>query len=219
MEEMQAAAQEAHRLGRRVNANACGAAGIRDAILAGVDCIEHGSYIGVDEDVIPMMVDRQVGWVPTLCVYDLQKQSAEEAAASGGKTELPDYWINRVLAEYAQLVDGFEKALHAGVPIAVGTDSGAPHVEHGGNAIEMEMFVKYGMSEMDAIAAATSIPARILGMSDRLGMIQAGKQADMVVVKKDPLKDIRVLQEQENIALVIKHGEVVVDRMQFTPGV
>ena len=94
----------------------------------------------------------------------------------------------------------------------MGTDTGAPYMIHGKNAKEMEIYVQYGMSEMQAIEATTQVNARILGMEDSLGTVEAGKEADVIVVKKDPLKDIRVLQDNENVALVIKGGQIVVDR-------
>jgi imidazolonepropionase-like amidohydrolase len=83
---------------------------------------------------------------------------------------------------------------------------------HGKNAKELEIYVKYGMSEMQAIEASTRVNAEILGMQGKLGTVEAGKEADAVVVKKDPLKDIRVLQENENVVLVFKSGKIVVDR-------
>lgn len=212
LEEMTAAVGAARNFGIRVTANACGAAGMKKAIIAGVDCIEHGTHIGQDDEVIQMMVDRNVGWVPTLYVSIAKREDAEQAEAHGLKSSLPDYWLKREL----DLIDlwrrGFEKALKAGVLTAVGTDAGAPFVHHGNNAKELEIFVRYGMTEMQAIEAATRVPAQILGMDDRLGTIEKGKYADIVVVRDNPLKDIRVLQNLDNIALVVKNGAIVVDR-------
>jgi imidazolonepropionase-like amidohydrolase len=212
-EEMEAAAKAGHNFGLRVTCNACGARGMKSAILAGVDCIEHGTHIGEDPELIPMMVDRGIGWVPTLYVSIAKKEDAERAKAEGRKSSLPDYWLKRELDLIDLWRDGFEKALKAGVLTALGTDAGAPFVYHGENARELEIFVRYGMTEMQAIEAATRIPAQILGMEDQIGTVEAGKYADIVVVSKDPLKDIRVLYDLPNIALVVKNGVVVVDRM------
>lgn len=211
-EEMRAATAEAHRFGRRVTTNACGAKGMKNALRAGVDCIEHGTHIGEDDDVIAMMVDRRVGWVPTLYVSIAKKEQADAAEARGGKSGLPEYWLKREL----ELIDlwrrGFEKALEAGILTGLGTDSGAPYMVHGRNAKELEIYVRYGMSEIQAIEAATRVNAEILGMGERLGTVEAGKEADVIVVKGDPLKDIRVLQDTENVVLVFKAGKLVVDR-------
>jgi imidazolonepropionase-like amidohydrolase len=216
LDEMEAATAEAHKLGKRVTANANGAQGIRNAVVAGADCIEHGAWLHEDDDLIKMMVDRRVGWVPTVRVNIAKKEKKMEAEARGQKIRIPDYWLNRELEIMKHRRLSFEKAMAAGMLVAIGTDSGAPYMVHGNNAIELEMFVDYGATEMQAIEAATRVPAEILGMADRLGTVQVGKEADVIVVRKDPLKDIRVLQEMENIALVIKGGKIVVDRRNKT---
>jgi imidazolonepropionase-like amidohydrolase len=211
-EEMRAAVEETHRLGKRVSASACGSEGIRQAVLAGVDCINHGTHLGEDDDVIKMMVDQRVGWVPTLGVSIAKKDEAERAARRGDEVGLPDYW----LAREVEIIDlwrrGYEKAMEAGVLIAMGSDSGAPYMPHGRNAWELEIFVRYGASAMEAIEASTRLAAEVLGMSDTLGTVEAGKEADLVVLREDPLKDIRVLQDSENVVLAIKGGKIVVDR-------
>ena len=218
LEEMEAAAKTAHNFGLRVTCNACGANGMKNAILAGVDCIEHGTHIGQDDEVIQMMVDREIGWVPTLWVSLAKKEDAEAKQAQGLKSTVPEYWLQRELDLIDLWRDGFEKALKAGVLTAIGTDSGAPFVEHGQNAKELEIFVRYGMSEMQAIEAATRVAAQVLGMQDRLGTIEAGKEADVIVVNADPLQDIRVLQDNDNIALVFKAGQIVVNRLDGSRG-
>ena len=185
---------------------------MKNAILAGVDCIEHGTHIGEDDEVIKMMVDHGVGWVPTLYVSIAKKEAAGVAAAKGERSPIPEYWLKRELEWIEIWRRGFEKAMAAGVLTGIGTDTGAPYLSHGKNAKELEIYVSYGMSEMEAIEAATRVNAEILGMDDRLGTVEAGKEADVIAVRKDPLKDIKVLQENENIALVIKGGEIVVNR-------
>jgi imidazolonepropionase-like amidohydrolase len=159
-----------------------------------------------------MMVDQRVGWVPTLGVSIAKKDEAERAASRGDKVGLPDYW----LAREVEIIDlwrrGFDKAMEAGVLTAMGSDSGAPYMPHGHNAWELEIFVRYGASAMEAIEASTRLAAEVLGMSDTLGTVEPGKEADLVVLREDPLKDIRVLQDSHNVVLVIKGGEIVVDR-------
>jgi imidazolonepropionase-like amidohydrolase len=214
VEELRAATEEAHRLGKRVTVNACGAKGTRNSVIAGVDCVEHGTHLAQDDDVIRMMVERRVGWVPTLYVSIAKKEQADAAAARGEKIGLPDFWVKRELDTIDLWRRGFEKALAAGVLLGMGTDTGAPYMIHGKNAKELEIYVRYGASEMQAIVAATRNNAEILGMADTLGTVEAGKEADIIVVKEDPIKDIRVLQDNENIALVIKGGVIAVDRME-----
>lgn len=211
-EETQAATEEAHRLGRRVTANACGPQGMKDAVLAGVDCIEHGTHLGEDDEVARMMVDHGVGWVPTLYVSIAKKEAADDAEARGEESGLAEYWLKRELELIELWRRGFEKAMEAGVLTGIGTDTGAPYMIHGKNAKELEIYVRYGMSEMGAIEAATRVNAEILGMADKIGTVEPGKEADLVVVKKDPLKDIKVLQEMDNISLVFKGGKIVADR-------
>ena len=218
VDEMKAATAEAHKFGLRVTCNACGAEGMKNAILAGVDCIEHGTHIGEDDEVIKMMVDRQVGWVPTLWVSIAKKEDADAKAARGEKSTIPEYWLRRELALIDLWRRGFEKAMETGVLTAIGTDSGAPFVHHGSNAKELEIFVRYGATEMEAIEAATRVPAEILGLENKLGTVEPGKEADVIVVKENPLRDIRVLQNNENIGLVIQGGEVVVDRLDDQSG-
>ena len=212
VEEMEAAAQETHKLGKRVTVHANGSKGIRNAVIAGADNIDHGSYLHQDDDLIKMMAERRVGYVPTLMVSIMKRVKKLEAEARGEKSGIPEYWLRRELERIEDWRRSFEKAMEAGVPVAIGGDTGAPYMVHGKNAIEMEQFVKYGASEMEAIEAGTRVSAEVLGMEDRLGTVEAGKEADVIVVKEDPLKDIRVLQEKENIVLVIKGGEIVVDR-------
>ena len=215
VEEMQAAIEEAHRLGKRTTANACGSQGMKNAVIAGVQCIEHGSHLHEDDDLIKMMIDRKVGWVPTLVVSIMKRDKTLEAEAKGVKTGMPDYVVKREMALIEHWRRSFDKAMEAGVLTAIGTDMGAPYMVHGKNAIEMEQFVKYGATEMQAIEAATRVAAEIMRMEDWLGTVEAGKVADIIVVKGDPLKDIRVLQEKENIALVIKSGEIVKATLRF----
>jgi imidazolonepropionase-like amidohydrolase len=212
LEEMQAAVGEAHRLGKRTTANACGSKGMKDAVIAGVQCIEHGSLLYEDDELVKMMVDCRVGWVPTFMVSIMKKNHFQEAMARGGRVPIPDYVVERE----SQMVEAcrlsFEKAMAAGIMVGMGTDMGAPYMIHGQNAIEIEQFVKYGATPMQAIEAATRVAAEIMRMEDRLGTVEPKKQADIIVVKEDPLKDIRVLQEVENILLVIKAGKITVDR-------
>lgn len=194
--------------GVRAMAHAHGADGIKNAVRAGFHSIEHGSYL--DDEAIALMRARGVFLVPTLSApYWIL-----EYAHSGGH-RLPDYVVRKIetgiLAAHRESV---RRAYEAGVPIAMGTDSGVG--PHGRNLLELQLLVEMGMSPMEAIVAATAQAAGCLGWADRVGTIEVGKWADLVLVRRDPLQDIATLQEAENIRLVLKGGEVVggVDRIR-----
>ena len=125
---------------------------------------------------------------------------------------MPSFCLRRELDMIDEWRRSFEKAMEAGVLRGIGVDIGAPYMIHGKNAEELEIYVRYGVSEMAAIEVATRVNAEILGLEDRIGAVEAGKEAGLMVVKKDLLEDIEVLQEMNNIALVIKGGEIIMDR-------
>lgn len=212
IEEMEAAITEAHKFKRRTAANACGSKGIRNAVVAGVQSIEHGWYLHEDDDLIKLMVDRETGWVPTFMVSIMKRDKNREAAAKGQTTGIPDFVVKREIEMIEHGRRSFEKAMKAGMLIGHGTDVGAAYMVHGKNAVEMEQFVKYGATPMQAIEAATRVNAKIMRIDDHVGTIEAGKQADVIVVKGDPLKDIRLLLDSGNIILVYKAGAKVADR-------
>ncbi|MDA4128867.1 MAG: amidohydrolase family protein [Thaumarchaeota archaeon] len=213
VEEMKAAVEETHKLGKRTTAHACGSEGIKNAVISGVQCIEHGQWLYEDDELIEMVVEKRVGWVPTLMNNYIKLKIMNEATKKGEKSGLPRYVEERVQYMVEPHRKSFEKAMKAGVLVGMGTDVGAPYTPNGMNAYEMEMFVKYGATPMQAIEAATRVNSQILRMEDKFGTIERGKEADLIVVKKNPLRDIRVLQEKHNIALVMKGGETLVDRL------
>lgn len=197
-EEMRAIVAESHRLGRKVAAHAHGAQGIKDAVLAGVDSIEHGSYIN-DED-IQLMKEHGTYLVPTLYLEDwltenLEKFGLTPNMVAKAKTVLPAARRNE------------EHAIREGVKIAFGTDSAV--YPHGLNAHEFPVMVKLGMSPLSAIRAATINAADLLGWQDKVGTLEPGKFADLIAVDGDPLQDVSVL---ENVKFVMKGGSVVRDR-------
>jgi imidazolonepropionase-like amidohydrolase len=212
VEEMQAAIEETHKLGRRTTAHACGSVGMKNAVIAGTKCIEHGQYLYEDPELIQMMTDRRVGWVPTLMNNPAKIAKIREARAQGRASGLPENVERRIPDMVEAHRRSYEQAMEAGILVPIGSDCGAPFTPNGTNAKEMEFFVEYGATPMQAIEAGTRIAAEVLGMADRLGTVEPGKEADLVVIKEDPLKDIRVLQKHENIILVIQAGRIVVDR-------
>src|SRR5262249_18888565 len=186
-EEAKAIVDEAHRLGKKVAAHAIGSDGIAAALRAGVDTVEHGD--GLTEQEMDEMVKRGIYWVPTITV------GAYVAPGRGGN------WVKMVDLEKI----AFQKALKKGVKIALGTDAGGFDWRKLNEAEEFKYYADYGMTPMQAIKAGTSVPAELLGWSDKLGTIEAGKWADLVAVFGDPLKDISELQR---VKFVMKAGVV-----------
>jgi imidazolonepropionase-like amidohydrolase len=189
-EEMKALVDETHRLGHKVAAHAMGRDGIEAALRAGVDSIEHG--FGLDEELMDLMVRRGVYWCPTLFVG---VYVAEGRAAAGAPI-----WKSMVdLAAKA-----FALAVKKGVKISYGTDAGG-YAWTEPQAREFTYMVKYGMTPMQAIRAATSVAAELLGMQDKIGAVEAGKWADIIAVEADPLQEVSAL---ERVSFVMKGGVI-----------
>lgn len=195
LEEMQAIVDEAHKLGRKVAAHAHGTSGIRDAILAGVDSVEHASLI--DDEGIRLA--RQKGTYLVMDIYDDDYILGEGEKAGFLPESLEK---ERKIGQLQR--DNFRKALMGGAKMAFGTDAGV--YPHGDNAKQFFYMVKYGMTPMQAIRASTIDAANLLGWSDRVGSITAGKFADIVALEQDPLQDVTSLTR---IQFVMKDGQVV----------
>jgi imidazolonepropionase-like amidohydrolase len=193
-EEMNAIVEEAHRLHKKVAAHAHGAEGARFAIRAGVDSIEHGSFMGDEE--LRMMNERGTWLVPTLL-------AGEYAAGRSAIRHYPPAIAAKAKAAVAVRSAMFRNALRIGVKIAFGTDSSVS--PHGINAQEFGLMVDLGMTPAAALRAATASAADLLGLSETLGTLQAGKTADVVAVPGDPLADIPAM---EKVKFVMKGGEV-----------
>lgn len=205
-EEIHALVDEAHGLERPVMVHAYGGQGMRDALAAGVDTVEHGAYLWQDEDLLRLMADRGVYLVPTLVNSRKYIERAERNPAA-----TPEY-IQRKAPEVKDFgVRTFQRALELGVPIAMGTDAGM--FVHGDNAAEIVTMVEAGMSPMQAIVATTATAATCIGLGDAVGTVVPGKLADLIVVDGDPLQDITVLRDRARIALVMKDGAVWRNRL------
>ena len=202
IEEMRVICEEAHKVERRVAAHAVGAEGIKNAIEAGVDTIEHGCL--ADDEALDMMVDRGVYFICTLYPYHNQAYIAIE---KGYSQDVAKPSID-VMEAYPETV---KKARDKGVKIALGSDCGIRDLTpHGENATELEMIVKLvGVSEMEAIELATRAGAEALGLEDDIGTLQEGKLADIIVIDGDPLADIGALKDPGKIFMVMKEGEVL----------
>jgi imidazolonepropionase-like amidohydrolase len=198
LEEMRALVDESHSLGRRVMCHALGGPGLRRAIEAGVDSIEHGCYLDEDRELISIMAERGIVFVPTLTVYEYHRQSPAP------------YVRERAHALRAHHVESIGRALAAGVKIVAGTDAGGHG--HPNNAAELPLLVGAGMTPMQALQAATSRAAECLGLEGEIGTVEKGKWADLILVEGDPLRDIGILQDVRRIKRVIKGGVTVVVR-------
>lgn len=196
-EEMRAVAEEAHQWGLRVAAHAHGASGIKAAVRAGIDTIEHASL--ADDEGIALCAKRVQP-----CWFSMDIFNTDYTQAEGAKNGvLPDNL--RKDREVGQIQrDNFRKAVRAGVKMVFGTDAGVmPHGLVGG---QFKTMVDYGMTPLQAIQAATRNAAQALGRENEVGAIAVGRYADMIAVDGDPLRDVRVL---ERVAVVVKGGVVV----------
>lgn len=200
--ELRAAVEEAHKVGKPVAAHASGIIGIRNALEAGVDAIEHGSYLHEDPEAIELMAKRGVFLVPT-------RKAFTAVVKHGSEAGIPQWMIEQVKEESKHNEQSLRAAVAAGVPIAMGTDAGGPLNYHGNNLEELSLLVEAGLSPMDAIVASTKRAAQCVGLADRVGTIEVGKWADLLVVQEDLLKNIGVLTRRELISMVIKGGEPV----------
>jgi imidazolonepropionase-like amidohydrolase len=195
LEEMQAIVADAHRLGRKVAAHAHGAQGILFATEAGVDSIEHGSYIN-DED-IALMKKKGTYFVPTAYLVDWMQQYGN----------LPPFYQQKMKDVSAVEKQNATKAIKAGVKIALGTDAAV--YPHGLNAHELDVYVnQFGMSPLAAIQTGTINAADLMAWTDRTGSIEPGKWADIIAIDGDPLKDVKILQ---HVNFVMKSGVIYKD--------
>jgi len=192
LEEMQAIVADAHRLGRKVAAHAHGAQGILWASEAGVDSIEHGSYL--NDEGIAMMKKKGTYLVPTAYLIDWMQQYGN----------LPPLYIQKMKDVSAVEKQNAIKAIKAGVKIALGTDAAV--YPHGLNAHEVDVYVnQFGMSPLAAIQTGTMNAADLMGWTDRVGTLESGKWADIIAIDGDPLKDVKLLQ---HVNFVMKSGVV-----------
>ncbi len=199
-DELRAAVDEAGRAGRKVAAHAHGAAGMKNAIRAGVHSIEHATLM--DQEAAGLMQEHGVYMVPTLSAL------ATTAACRRG-CGIPDSALDKAKAMTKRHQTSFRQAHQRGLLIAMGTDAGTPFNAHGDNAQELERMVAFGMSPMETIIASTSAAARLLGIDDQLGTIARGKEADLVLIDGNPLRNIELLRDRSRLAGVMKAGRFV----------
>jgi imidazolonepropionase-like amidohydrolase len=202
LDEIRAVVDEAHRMGRLVAAHAQATQGIKNGILAGVDSIEHGIYL--DEEACQWMRVRNIALVPTLAYF-------YRIATLGEGLGSPAYAVRKAKEVVEAHMKSFALAMRMGLRIGMGTDfEGSPLFPHGENGMEVELMVQAGMPERNVIVAATATNAAILGIDKKVGTIEAGKIADLIAVRGNPLRDISLLRRVE---LVMKEGRVVCSRI------
>jgi len=203
-EELKAAAEEAHMAGRKIAAHAHGTQGIKNAILAGIDSIEHASLI--DDEGIRLSKEHGVYLVMDIYNDDYILGKAIEFG-------LPKENVDKEKAIGRQQRENFERAVKGGAKMAFGTDAGV--YPHGDNAKQFFYMVKYGMTPAQAIRAATTNAADLIGRARDVGTVEAGKYADLIAVTSDPLQDVRAL---ENVGFVMKGGVVYKDTLTAKAG-
>jgi len=203
MEELKAIVYEASARGKAVMAHAEGNRGIKNALFAGVWSVEHGSML--DEEAIRMFLDRGTYLVPTLTAIDALANEPD-------KFGLTDFARSKIDVVARNHFDSFRKAAAAGIKIAAGTDNIEDWM-HGRNARELELMVRHGFTPMQAIVAATKVSSEACRVDSKVGTLEPGKQADLIVVDGNPLEDIAILQDQTKLLLVMKGGRKYVNKI------
>jgi imidazolonepropionase-like amidohydrolase len=194
--ELEALVDEAHALRRKTAAHAHGATGAKRAIRAGIDSIEHGSFM--DDEALRLMKQKGTFYVPTLIAgwWLVQQLDQKRLVLSPAVTA-------KARAAWGSVGQTFHRAVEMGVKIGFGTDAGV--YPHGMNATEFQLMVEHGLKPIAALKAATSADAELLGLAENVGTLEAGKLADVVAVAGDPTSDIRATSK---VRFVMKEGKV-----------
>ncbi len=197
LEELIAGVEEARKAGRRTATHAQGTEGIKNSLWAGIDSIEHGFFL--DDEAIDLMLERNTYLVPTL--------SAPFQIIKGGiKGGVPRYAVEKSKSVMKSHFQSVRRAYKAKIPIAMGTDAGTPFNRHGENLKELELLMRAGLTPMEAIVATTKTASEVLGLEKKIGTLEKGKVADLIVVNGNPIDDMSLLQKKQNILAVMKEG-------------
>ena len=188
--EIAVAVREAHKVGKKTATHAQGIKGIKNALGAGIDSVEHGVYL--DDEAADLMVRKGTFLIPTFsAVYNIIKYGEDYG--------IPKFAVDKAKAIKEIHFNSFQKAYEIGVPIAMGTDAGTPFNQHGDNLFELKLMVDMGMSPHEAIQSATIKAAELLGVEDSHGSLEIGKRADFLLVKNNPISDITHLLDFEEV--------------------
>ena len=198
--ELRAAIEEAHKCGAKTFTHAQGMEGIKNALRAGIDSIEHGFFM--DDWCFDWMKEHNVFFVPTLAAPYWIKYYGTAAG-------IPDYMVRKVENTIEAHADTFRRAMKAGVKIALGTDAGTPFNKYDKTAFEAVLMVENGMSPMEAIKCGTINAAELLSVQDTHGSITVGKKANFAIFEKNPLEDINAMMD---CAMTVLNGEVVFEK-------
>ena len=203
-EEIAAVVYEAHASGKTVMSHAQAMQGIKNAVLAGVESIEHGIYL--TEEICAEMKKRGTFLVATLIAPMWVLRRAEKDPSS-----MPPYAVRKSKEVIDDHKKAFRMAAQMGVPIAMGTDTGVG--PHGTNAEELKLMMENGLTPMQAIVATTKTAAECVRLGKLVGTLEVGKRGDLIAVEGDPLSDIAVLQDKDKIRLVLKDGSVAKEKL------
>jgi len=197
LEEMQSLVSEAHMHGRKVAAHAHGTIGIKNALLAGVDSVEHVSLI--DDEGLALAIEKGTALVMDIYVDDY-------IIGKGAEQGILEESLDKSRQIASNMRANFRKANNAGANMVFGTDAGV--YPHGGNAVQFAYMVRYGMTPLAAIQAATIKAAALIGLEDDVGELTVGHYADLIAVQGNPLMDVTIL---EQVRFVMKGGKIVKD--------
>lgn len=198
-EELKVGVEEAHKAGRNTASHAQGVDGIKAAVLAGIDSIEHGFHL--TDEIVALMKERGTYLSATLV--------AAAGLADAPPDTIPEWARAKAVQAKEAHIASFQRAVAAGVRLVLGTDAGTPFNFHGTNARELGLMVQHGVRPLDALRAATRNNAALLQRSADLGSIEVGKLADLVLCQGDVVADVERLTRPENIHAVVQGGRVV----------
>ncbi|MDO5835581.1 MAG: amidohydrolase family protein [Methanobacterium sp.] len=198
--ELRVMVEEASFRGLPVMAHAHGSSGVKNALKSGIKSIEHGTYL--DDECISLFIKNDAWLVPTMLVHQVNMDKLESG-------ELPEFSQEDARSVFIKGLKSVKKAHEAGVKMVMGTDSGIG--PHGQNLRELGLLCEVGMKPMEAIQAGTKHAAELLGWQDKIGTIEKGKLADIVITSTNPLQNIDSMGNPDNIALVMKEGKIYKD--------
>ncbi len=210
IEELKALTDEAHAFDLPISSHAYDAVpSVKNAVLAGVDNIDHGIYL--NEEVVELMSERGTTLVPTLSVIKIIYLQGEKARDTN-PYRIPDI-VCKAKKTWESHQKSVKMALKASVKVGSGTDATGNYGLHGNYAYELELLSDLGMKPMDVLKTATKVNSEILGLEDKIGTIEPGKAADLIIIDGDPTQDVRILQEKSKIKLVMIGGKIVVNKI------